>query len=145
MHTPPNDQADITLMGHGIGAHLHLLMCGDTRVGAAQIRRTDAAAGQQCFMGQAFGLEGTQHQGHGIEGGEVGMQHGNFQPGDGWKWSKLHAGQLSSPHRSNSTRRRISSLSSPAPIKALSLPKAASRVMPPPDSTPTLRRRLPAS
>jgi len=54
-------------------------------------------------------------------------------------------GHASSPQRSSSTSRRTSSTGNPAPIKACNLPNAASRVMPPPDSTPTPRKRLPAS
>ncbi|MNF87836.1 hypothetical protein D3C84_703140 [compost metagenome] len=92
MHAPAQFQADVALEGHGVGADLHLLVGGDARIGPAQVRRADAAAGQQCLTGQPLVLEGAQHQGDGVEGGEVGMKHVRFQPGEGWKRSKLYAG-----------------------------------------------------
>ncbi|MNE54204.1 hypothetical protein D3C80_1489680 [compost metagenome] len=84
MHPPAQFQADVTLERDGVGTDLHFLIGGDARVGTVQIRRTDAASGQQCFAGQALCLEGIEYQGDGIEGGEVGVEHGSFQPWDSW-------------------------------------------------------------
>ncbi|MNK99517.1 hypothetical protein D3C87_1199140 [compost metagenome] len=60
MHAPAQLQADVVLKRDCIGADLHLLIGGDARVGPAEIRRTDAAAGQQRFARQAFGFEGVE-------------------------------------------------------------------------------------
>ena len=84
VHPPAQFQADVTLERDSVGADLHFLIGGDARVGTVQIRRTDAASGQQCFAGQALCLEGIEYQGDGIEGGEVGVEHKDFQPWDSW-------------------------------------------------------------
>ena len=47
MHSPAQFQADIALERDGVGADLHLLVGGDARVRPAQIRRADAASGEQ--------------------------------------------------------------------------------------------------
>ena len=78
VHPPAQLQADVTLERNRVGADLHLLIGGDARVRPAQVRRTDATAGEQRFAGQAFGLEGVEHQRHGVEGGEVGVEHGRY-------------------------------------------------------------------
>ena len=79
MHAPAQLQADFPADGHGVGAHAHFLMRGDARVGTAQVRGTYTTACQQRFAGQAFGLEGAEHQRHRVQGGEMGMQHARFQ------------------------------------------------------------------
>ncbi|MNS17786.1 hypothetical protein D3C72_494670 [compost metagenome] len=79
MHPPAQFQADIAFERDGVGANLHLLIGGDARVGAVQIRRTDAAAGQQRLAGQAFVLESVEHQRDSIERGEVGVKHGKHR------------------------------------------------------------------
>ena len=84
MHASAQFQTDIVLERDRVGAHLHLLIGGDARVGPGQIRRTDAAAGQQCFARQASIPEGVEHQRDRVEGGEVGVEHEIFQPWDGW-------------------------------------------------------------
>ena len=81
MHPLAQFQADIVLERDGVGADLHLLIGGNARVRPAQIRGADAAAGQQGFAGQAFGLEGVEHQGDGGEGGQMGVEHARFQRG----------------------------------------------------------------
>lgn len=91
MHAQAQFQANVALEGHGVGTHLHFLVGGDARVRPAQVRRADAAAGQQGVIGQPFAFKGAEHQGDGVEGGEVGMKHVRFQPLGGWKWSKLCA------------------------------------------------------
>ncbi|MNF92569.1 hypothetical protein D3C84_752170 [compost metagenome] len=80
MHPPAQFQADIALERDGVGADLHLLIGGDVRVGPAQVRRTDTAAGQQRLAGQTLGLEGVEDQRNGVECGEVGVEHEYFQP-----------------------------------------------------------------
>jgi len=82
MHAPAQFQTDIVLERDRVGADLHLLIGGDARVGTAEIRRTDAAAGQQCFARQAFGFEGVEDQRDGVEGGEVGVEHGHLPQSD---------------------------------------------------------------
>jgi len=84
VHPPAQFQADVTFEGNGVGTDLHFLIGGDARVGTVQIRRTDAAAGQQRFAGQAFGLEGIEYQGDRVERGEVRVEHKDFQPWDSW-------------------------------------------------------------
>ncbi|MNG26918.1 hypothetical protein D3C84_1119670 [compost metagenome] len=83
MHPPTQFQADIALEGDGVGADLHLLIGGDARVRPVQICRADATSSEQGFAGQAFSLEGVEHQGDGVEGGEVGVEHG-WVPALGW-------------------------------------------------------------
>ena len=78
MHASPQLKAYFAAQGHGVGAHLHFLAGGNARVGAAQIGGPNAAAGQQCFAGQAFGLEGAEYQRYSVEGSEVGVQHVGF-------------------------------------------------------------------
>ncbi|MNE42893.1 hypothetical protein D3C80_1370430 [compost metagenome] len=80
MHPSAQFQADIVLEGDGVGANLHLLVGGDARVRPAQIRGIDTAAGQQCVTRQAFCLEDIERQRDSVEGGEVGVEHGRFQP-----------------------------------------------------------------
>ncbi|MNP19850.1 hypothetical protein D3C76_1123990 [compost metagenome] len=81
MHASTQFQAYIALEGDGIGADLHLLIGGDARVRPGQIRGTDAAAGEQGGAGQTLGLEGVEHQGNGVKGGEVGVEHARFRRG----------------------------------------------------------------
>ncbi|MNT24484.1 hypothetical protein D3C72_1599580 [compost metagenome] len=94
MHPPAQFQADVTLEGDGIGTDLHFLIGGDARVGTVQIRRTDAASGQQRFTGQALCLEGIEYQGDRVERGEVGVEHEDFQPRDSWSAASCMPGDV---------------------------------------------------
>ncbi|MNI24259.1 hypothetical protein D3C73_778730 [compost metagenome] len=80
MHAPPQFQADVAFECHRVGAHLHFLVGGNARVRPAQVCGADTTAGQQRLAGQTVGLEGVEHQGNRVESGEVGVEHGNFQP-----------------------------------------------------------------
>jgi len=79
MHLAAQHQADIPAQGHGIGAYAHFLIGGNARVGAAQVRRADAAAREQGLAGQPLGLEGVEHQRHRVEGSEMSVQHRRLQ------------------------------------------------------------------
>ncbi len=92
MHAPSQLQADFLAQCNGIGADLHFLVGGDTNIGPAQVRSSDPAACQQRIAGQTFSLEGAEYQRHGIEGGEMGMQHERIPAvGNNREWSKLYA------------------------------------------------------
>ena len=80
MHTSPQFQADFAAQGHGVGAYAHFLVGGDARVCTAQVRCADTATGQQRFAGQAFGVEGAEHQRDGVERGEMRVEHARFLP-----------------------------------------------------------------
>ncbi|MNN40286.1 hypothetical protein D3C81_1543550 [compost metagenome] len=117
MHALAQFQADVFTPGNGIGADLQLLLGGDACVGMPQVRRADAAAGQQGRRLATLCLEDVEDQRNRVEGGEVAMQHARYPVGWDALWSKLCAASLWQRSSARPCRQKKGPKHAPGPLK----------------------------